>query len=55
MLNLNEDLCITCGGCSAVCPKNCIMVYENWIEIVKNECIKCGTCVRICPVNALTL
>lgn len=50
---VNDNLCISCGICKAVCPVNCIR-YEKekglWVPVIdKEKCIQCGKCYQICP------
>ncbi|MBD5520972.1 MAG: hypothetical protein HDR03_07050 [Lachnospiraceae bacterium] len=48
-----NNLCISCGLCKAVCPKNCINLnnrYGLFMPFInKAECIQCGKCFKICP------
>lgn len=50
---VNNDLCISCGICKAVCPKNCIRYQREkglWVPVIdKEECIQCGICYQVCP------
>lgn len=50
---VQNNLCISCGICKAVCPKNCISYNEkNGLQqpnINSLECIKCGKCFEVCP------
>lgn len=48
---MNEELCIKCGKCEAVCRFNAI---EN-LKINSFLCEGCGTCTLVCPKNAITL
>lgn len=50
-----NGLCIACGICKAVCPKNCIE-YNNVspkglrIPVVDaSRCVDCGRCISVCP------
>lgn len=49
----NNNICVSCGTCAAVCPKKCIQynrqggIYTPTIN--ENECIKCGMCYKMCP------
>lgn len=50
-----ENLCVSCGICSVVCPKKCIQYqYESTHGMYKpvidwETCIGCGACYGICP------
>ncbi|MBR1907607.1 Coenzyme F420 hydrogenase/dehydrogenase, beta subunit C-terminal domain [bacterium] len=54
---VEENLCIQCGMCSAVCPKACISIkrhnYDFLPEIDKIKCIDCSLCSKICSKNYL--
>ncbi len=49
-INLDEEKCVSCGGCAKACPMN--------IDPVKNingaECIRCRKCISCCPTDALS-
>lgn len=55
MVDLEPDMCMLCGGCVAVCPVNCITVYEAWVDIDQDTCTDCGSCVTVCPVGAMSV
>lgn len=47
------NLCVGCGMCVSVCPKNCITIKKNSegffnYSIDFNKCIGCGNCKRVC-------
>ena len=48
-----NNLCISCGICKAVCPKDCIEFHKEkgmrLPAIDKNSCIECGKCYQVCP------
>lgn len=50
---VDNGLCISCGICKAVCPKNCIQYKkENGLNlpvIDKESCVNCGRCIQVCP------
>lgn len=49
----NNGLCIGCGICKAICPKNAIKKkLKNGLyfpEISFEQCISCGICYNLCP------
>jgi len=55
MVEFEPDKCMLCGGCVAVCPADCITVYEAWVDIDNGECTNCGACVKVCPVGAMNI
>ena len=68
---VNEDLCVGCMACAAVCPRNLIVPVEpnRNVVIACNSmakgaattractvgCIGCGLCKKICPEGAITI
>lgn len=49
-----ENLCISCGICLSICPKNAIHYEKNssgtYLPIIDDEkCINCGRCLKVCP------
>ncbi len=52
---VKKNLCIGCGGCSTVCPKNIINIkkglFLNYAKIKEKECVQCGNCLKVCPSN----
>ncbi|MBL7075696.1 4Fe-4S binding protein [candidate division KSB1 bacterium] len=54
MIEIREGRCDFCGVCVAVCPADCIELYEAKIVIDKEACTDCLNCVHVCPFEALT-
>jgi len=54
---LDEDLCVQCGLCTAVCrPKALTLSAEDaTLEFDKDACVYCEACVIACPRRAITL
>ena len=52
---LNEDGCIQCGGCTAVCqPKALSIQGPDWkLQFNKEACIVCELCVKACPMQII--
>jgi len=51
----DEEKCINCGACTAVCPSGAlVMNKETWeLEFDMDACLLCGHCVRACPARAI--
>jgi len=55
-LRLQEDKCIGCGMCLAVCPREVLAQNNGTVKITdRDACIECGACARNCPVEAITV
>ncbi len=53
----NEDRCIHCTACTALCPTGALSVSrpEMRVSFDKELCIACETCLRACSYNAVTI
>ncbi len=53
---LDEDQCVTCGLCTAVCKPGALTL-DNDSKLVfdKDKCVYCEACVVACPRRAITL
>ena len=64
-MKINQELCIYCGACAAVCnhPPSAdgtlfgkeggsapLRYIDGMYTIDESLCTKCGECVKICPV-----
>ncbi|MFH1652156.1 MAG: 4Fe-4S binding protein [Chloroflexota bacterium] len=47
----NEELCVKCGTCAAVCPAGAITVGDTVVTSA-DDCILCRACVKSCPESA---
>lgn len=47
------NLCISCGLCKAMCPRDAISITPDkgryLPKIDYSKCIKCGICLKVCP------
>lgn len=53
----DEDTCIHCGVCTAMCPTDALTLDRETLKIVfdVDRCSACGMCTRVCPVKCMTL
>ena len=53
----DEDSCVHCGACTAVCPTNALHVEgaEGKVELDRLKCVACGNCVKVCTVQCIDL
>lgn len=53
----DENECIHCGCCTAVCrPRALNIGPPDWmLNFDKQKCTACGLCVNACPVNVIRI
>jgi len=52
----DEERCISCGACIAVCPAGAISLNQDKeIIIERDRCHRCGVCVEACPRRSLSI
>lgn len=51
----NEEKCVHCGSCTAVCPTGALSVKRPEMEVVfdHQKCSVCELCVTACPPRAM--
>lgn len=51
----DEDLCVHCGVCTALCRPHALEIdRETWkVRLDSEKCVACGLCVKVCPVKAM--
>lgn len=51
----DEESCVHCGLCTALCPNDSLRVdpVTRLIVFDKDRCVACGACTRVCPVKAM--
>lgn len=52
-IHFQEEKCIDCGNCTAVCFAGALtMNHENWkLEFDKSQCVVCELCIPACPLH----
>ncbi|MBN2226437.1 MAG: 4Fe-4S binding protein [candidate division Zixibacteria bacterium] len=53
MLVINQETCLECGGCVALCPEEALFLSFNRLECNQDVCTMCLICISFCPVGAL--
>jgi len=50
-----ENECVHCGACTAVCPSGALgMDRQSWnLTFDKEKCMVCELCVKACPLNVM--
>lgn len=56
-INRNEESCMHCGMCTAICPTGALSVDPESREVhfERERCTACGFCSRVCPVAAMDM
>ncbi len=56
-ISRDEESCLHCGVCTALCPTNALHLdpQTRRVEFDCDKCTACGQCTRICPVHAMNV
>jgi ferredoxin len=56
MIKRDEQKCVHCGACTAVCRTDALYIDRETMEVIFNpeKCVACGLCRLACPVNAMS-
>ncbi len=51
----DEDMCVHCGACLAVCRSDALLYDKESAKVVffAEHCVACGLCEMVCPVGAV--
>ncbi len=53
---INDDRCVGCDACVAVCPTNVLDLINNKSRVLRfQDCIQCEQCMWACPTDALVM
>lgn len=54
--SINDDRCVGCDACIAVCPTDVLELVSNKAKVLRfGDCIQCEQCVWACPTQALVM
>lgn len=54
--DINKEVCVACGACTKVCPKNALTIYRGCYATVDEcKCVGCGLCSKTCPVGCIRI
>jgi ferredoxin len=51
---VDEKICLACGGCISVCPKDAIIMSGIRAFVLVDKCNSCSICIKTCPVAAIS-
>jgi ferredoxin len=56
MIKRDENRCVHCGACTAVCRVDALVINRSTMEVEfhPDKCVACGLCRQACPVNAMS-
>lgn len=62
-IEIDKELCKSCGMCAAVCPKKVIVTSEGlnsagnryMVQIHEEQCTGCKFCAMMCPDSAISV
>lgn len=51
----DDESCMHCGLCTAICPANALSndALTRMVVFMVERCTACGMCTRVCPVAAM--
>lgn len=54
-ISRNEDSCMHCGLCTALCPADALVndIPSRSVAFYPDKCTACGLCTKVCPVDAM--
>lgn len=55
MIQINTELCNSCGACVEVCPNGALYLVEGRATVEQTLCRDCQACIDACPTEAISL
>jgi ferredoxin len=56
-ISRNEESCMHCGLCTALCPSKALHLNltTRMVDFDQEKCTACNMCVTLCPVHAMIM
>lgn len=56
-ISRNEESCMHCGMCTALCPSRALHLNleTRLVDFDRDKCTACNMCVTVCPVQAMIM
>lgn len=56
-ISRNEESCMHCGLCTALCPSRALHLNleTRLVDFDRDKCTACNMCVTVCPVRAMIM
>jgi ferredoxin len=56
-ISRNEESCMHCGLCTALCPSKALHLNleSRLVDFDQDKCTACNMCVSVCPVRAMVM
>jgi len=53
----NEESCVHCGACTAVCPSGALQLDKDDRRLTfdREKCLICELCVKACPLRVMSV
>ena len=53
-IKIEGKLCVACGTCVSVCPRNALYIQQGVHVVVTMQlCVGCGLCSKVCPADIM--
>ena len=54
-ISIDNENCVSCGACTAVCEVGALNMDSDWqIQLDKNRCLGCKLCIKACPTRSIS-
>ena len=52
--SVDKNICVACGVCRKVCPKQAIEIIKGcYAKVNEEKCVGCGICSKNCPAGCI--